>query len=74
MFVIPDAMQEGHANHDYSSIDMKYWTLQARPTKPEGQCGVSMGAFQPALILEHVSWLARVNVPQLRNCTRNIPT
>jgi hypothetical protein len=73
MFVIPDALQEGHANHDYSSIDIKYWTLQTRPTKPEGQCGVSMGTFQPALIPEHVSWLARVNVPQFRNCTRNIP-
>ena len=32
-----------------------------------------LGAFQPALILKHVSGLARVNMPPLRNCARNMP-
>ena len=66
MFLMREVMAEGLANRDYSSVEEVLEVAGKTDESGRTLAASTLGAFQPALVLNRVSGRARVNVPQLR--------
>ncbi len=66
MFLMREVMAEGLATRDYSSVEEVLEVAGKTDESGRTLAASTLGAFQPALVLNRVSGRTRVNVPQLR--------